>query len=167
LVKTASYCEKVKKIALFYVCTEKVQDKKYFYRKKVATTQVPLASAFLWTTKYELRGTKILNFTYDYQLINKEGKLEEKRALLEENGKKTHQENAELKNVKYVSKYLIYGPVGFLSRSWQSFFDYNIVGKDKVQGEDAIIISASPKSFMEENYNFGKIWVDDKDFSIL
>lgn len=169
LEKTASYCERVKKIALFYVCEEKIQDKKYLYRQKVATTRAPSISGFLWTTKYELRGTKTTNFTYDYQLINKEGRLEEKRVLLEESGKKTHKENAKLSHIKYVSKYLIYGPVGFLSKYWQEFFNYKIIGKDYnyINKEEAIIVSASPKSFMEENYNFGKIWVNDKDFSIL
>ena len=32
LNKTADYCERVKKIALYYVCLENTKDKKYFYR---------------------------------------------------------------------------------------------------------------------------------------
>ncbi|MFQ6052210.1 MAG: hypothetical protein ACE5K4_11035 [Candidatus Hydrothermarchaeota archaeon] len=69
--------------------------------------------------------------------------------------------------VKYVSKYLIFGPVGFLSKYWQGYFDYEIVGKDTVEGKKVIIIKSYPKSVMVENNNYGRIWIDEKDFSIL
>jgi len=57
--------------------------------------------------------------------------------------------------------------VGFLSYYWQNFFNYEITGEDSVKGEKAIIISAQPKEAMDENYNFGKIWVNADNFQVL
>ncbi len=93
--------------------------------------------------------------------------MREKRILLEEDGKKKHVEDVELRPVKYIGKYLVYGPVGFLSHYWQKRFDYKIVGEDIIDGKEAIIIASSPKQEMEENENYGRVWVDKKNFSIL
>ena len=110
--------------------------------------------------------------------------LKEKRILIEEDGKKKHVEYENLEEhyavlewMKYVSKGgLVYGSVGFLSKYWQNYFNYEIVGKNKLvfiesmkilEGRKTIIIEASPKRMMEENNNYGRIWVDEKDFSIL
>jgi len=163
LEKTGDYCEKVKKMALFYVCKEKIVKKRYFY--KTETYRKTLQGA--WKSRLKVKGTKKNTYTYDYQLIKKEDELKERRILLEEDGKKKLEENAELKMVKYVSKYLVFGPVGFMSKYWQDYFDYKIVGKDKVEGKEAIILNSFPISAIEENDNYGWIWVDEGDFSIL
>lgn len=167
LEKTGNYCERVKKIALFYVCKERIEKKTYFYKTETYQKKMPAVEAWTLMKRLKVKGTKRNSWTYDYQLIKKEGELKEKRDLLEKDGKKKHEDNAELKMVKYVSKYLIYGPVGFLSKYWQDYFEYEIVGKDIVDGKDAIIIKSYPKSEMVENNNFGRIWVDEMDFSIL
>jgi len=149
-------------LALYYICKEKITIKEnIFSRKTRATGLLRKERAF------QIRKINRQNYIYDYQLIRKAGELVEKRILLEENGKKRHIKNAELKNIKYVSKYLVFGPVGFLSYYWQNFFNYEITGEDSVKGEKAIIISAQPKEAMDENYNIGKIWVNTDNFKVL
>ena len=167
LEKTGDYCEKVKKMALFYVCKEKIVKKRYIYKTEDYRKKLPDIDAWTWHKRFKLKGTKKNTYTYDYQLIKKGDELKERRILLKENGKKKHEKNAELKMVKYISEYLVYGPVGFMSIYWQDYFDYEIVGKDKVGGKDAIIINSFPISDIEENENYGRIWVDKGDFSIL
>jgi len=167
LKKTGEYCKKVKRMALFYVCKENVVGKIYFYRKKDIIKRFEKLETDSGQKNKELKEKRKKTFTYDYQLVKKEEELREKRVLLEEDGKEKYEENAVLWVVKYVGKYLVFGPVGFLSKYWQNYFNYEIVGKDTVEGKDAIIIKSSPKEIREENNNFGKIWVDEKDFSIL
>lgn len=167
LEKTGDYCEKVKKMALFYVCKEKIVKKRYLYKTEDYRKKLLDVDAFTWHKRFKLKGAKKNTYTYDYQLIKKGDELKERRILLEENGKKKQEENAELKMVKYVSECLVYGPVGFMSNYWQDYFDYEIVGKDKVEGKDAIIINSFPISDIEENENYGRIWVDERDFMIL
>lgn len=162
LRKTAEYCERIKKLALYYICKEKITIKENIFSQKTRATGLLRKER-----PFQIRKINRQNYIYDYQLIRKAGELVEKRILLEENGKKRHRKNAELKNIKYTSKNLVFGPVGFLSYYWQNFFNYEITGEDSVKGEKAIIISAQPKEAMDENYNIGKIWVNTDNFKVL
>lgn len=92
--------------------------------------------------------------------------MSERRILLEKNKKKKQKENAELE-VGYSAKYLVYGPVGFLSRYWQDYFDYEITGEERIGGTLAVVVKATPKANNEENCNFARIWINDKDGSVL
>ena len=110
LKRTSAYCERIKQVALHYVCTEKIRDiENIFDRVTLSSGMVREARAF------SVRSTKRQSFIYDYQLIKKGEELQEQRILIEENGKKRNKKNADLKKLKYYSQYLVYGPVGFLS----------------------------------------------------
>jgi hypothetical protein len=161
LEKTSAYCERVKQIALYYVCKEKISDKEnHFSRITTASGMVREARA------YSIRSTETQTFTYDYQLVKKDEEIKEQRILLEENGKERREENAELKAIKYFSQYLVFGPVGFLSSAWQENFQYEILGEELLGDEQTVILKATPTEEREENYNIGRIWVGD-DFQIL
>lgn len=168
LEKTADYCEKVKNMALFYVCKEQIVDKKYIYKIRSPRMLIPddIFHHIQIGGELKLEAVKENTYIYDYQLVKKKGKLEEKRILLEENKKKKHEKNADLK-LKYKGKYLVYGAVGFLSKDWQNYFDYELIGKDFVNGTPALIVKASPKPFNFKNRNYARIWIGENDFSIL
>jgi len=168
LKKTAEYCERLKKMALFFVCHENIEEKIYFYnRTRVYVSEDHESAAPLQKVNLKQRRMKRSTYVYDYQMIKKGDKEEEKRILLKEGRKEKNVENAELKIRGYKAKFLVYGPVGFLSYYWQNHFTYEIIGQDEINGIKTIVISASPTEPREENYYFGKIWVDEKDFSIL
>ena len=162
LEKTGDYCEKVKAIALFYVCREKVEDKRHLFARRNLLNFSMSAGE-----KIKPRRIRTKTYSYDYQLVKKEEEPKEKRILLEEDGKEKHEENVEFRPVKYSGTYTVYGPVGFLSKKWQQHYRYEIVGEDIIDDKKAIIIESTPKNEREVNYNFGRIWVDEKDFSIL
>ncbi len=162
LKKSEDYCERVKDMALFYVCKEKVDDKRYFFKKRHL-----LEFSMSALEKLKARRIKKKTYTYDYQLVKKGKELRERRILLEENGKEKYEENIEFRPVKYYGKFLVYGPVGFLSKRWQPYFNYKIIGKDVVNDKKAIVIESTPIKEREENCNYGRVWVDEKDFSIL
>lgn len=162
LNKTANYCERVKGIALFYVCIENTKDKIYFYRSSRSIRESPYGESEIVPIRIlTLKRTRNYSYSFDYQLIKKGEELEEQRIPLKKKKKK-----AEL-DVRYSAKYLVYGPVGFLSRYWQAYFDYEIVGEEQIGETLATVIKASPNSNNEENRNFAKIWIDGKDGSIL
>ena len=156
------YCERVKRIALSYICNEEVGQKLYKYRVNLSrfTQEMPERMTYVFSDVREK------TYIHDYQLIKKEESLEERRILTQEDGKRTKKENALLRT-KYQGKYLVYGAVGFLSRDWQNHFDYEIVGPDRVGDLDAVVIKATPKSSNQKNRNTAKIWLVNKDFSIL
>lgn len=167
LEKTTIYCERLKKKALFFVCHENIKEKTNHYDRKRVYRRIESSGEHVWTTDLKLRRAKTNSYLYDYQLIKKEKEIKETRILLKENGKEKHEKNAKLKIKRYTSKFLVYGPVGFLSRYWQQHFNYELISQDCIDGKKAVVISAVPKAPREENYNFGRIWVDEDDFSIL
>ena len=162
LEKTKDYCEKVKAIALFYVCRERVVDERHLFGRR---NLLRFSMSALEDIKPRRIRTK--TYTYDYQLIKKGEAPKEKRILLGEDGREKYEENVEFRPVKYAGKYMVYGPVGFLSEQWQRHFDYEIAGEDIIDNKKAVIIRSTPKMERQANYNFGRIWVDEKDFSIL
>jgi hypothetical protein len=100
-------------------------------------------------------------------LIKKGTKIEESRILLEENGKKMKEKDAQLKAQMFYSKRSVFGPVGLLIRKNHDKYNYKILDEETVSGRETVIIEAKPKTEMREMPNYGKIWVDKKDYSIL
>jgi len=161
LKATGEYCERVKQIALHYTCLEKITDIEKFFGGMSRYSGLHRENMI-----FNVRRTRRQTYTYDYQLIKKGDELLEQRIMLEKNGKKRHQKNADLSHLKYFSQFLIYGPVGFLSRYWQSRFTYTYFDEDKINGEPVVIIQAVPNDVRLDNYNIGRIWIN-KDFQIL
>ncbi len=170
LDKTGEYCERIKKIALYYVCKENIAVKENLYRtvKNISPVINPYGDVSYDDTarKLKLRRTKKKSLIYDYQLVKKEKNLEEKRVLIQENRKKKQEKNAELKT-NYQAKYIIYGPVGFLSKYWQYYFDFEVTGEELIDNKKTILLKASPKPANKNNRNYATIWIDKNDFSIL
>jgi len=165
LEATGDYCERLKNLALYFVCQENIKEKTYAFRKTFTFSRLP--GGFGSVENLKVDKTEKTSYVYDYQMIKKGQDLEEKRILLEENGKKTHEEDAELKTLRMSAKYLVFGPVGFLGQFWQPHFRYEILGTEKIVRRPAIVIKASPNEVTTENYCFGRIWIDEKDSSIL
>ena len=155
LRSAGNYCERVKQIALHYICEENIVDLENFFQG---------ASHSLGMLREEralnIRRVKRQRYKYDYQLVRKGDGLSEQRILLEKNGKKKHKENADLSHLKYHSQYLIFGPVGFLSLYWQKHFSYSLIGEDTIDGEPVFVIRADPTEVRLDNYSIGRIWVN-------
>lgn len=167
LEETGEYCEKLKNMALDFVCQENIMEKTSEFGKRIVLTpgdRLRNSSSF---EDLKIIKTKKNSYIYDYQMIKKGDDFKEKRDLLQENGKKRNEKNVELKTLRMSSKFLVFGPVGFLSQSWQPNFVYEIIASEKIGQMKAVVLKASPKEFIEENYSFGKIWVDEADSSIL
>jgi hypothetical protein len=165
LEATGDYCERLENLALYFVCQENIKERTYAFRKMFILRQLP--GGFRPVEDLKVDKIEKKSYVYDYQMIKKGPDLKEKRILLEENGKKTHEEDVELKTLRLSAKYLVFGPVGFLSQFWQPHFRYEIVGTEKIDRRPAIVIKASPNEVTAENYCFGRIWIDEKDSSIL
>jgi hypothetical protein len=165
--ETGEYCEKLKNMALDFVCQEKIAEKTHEFGKTFVFRPAdrPRNSSFFEDLK--IVKTKKNSYIYDYQMIKKGDDFKEKRDFLEENRKKRKEKNVELKTLRMSSKFLVFGPVGFLSEAWQPYFFYEIIGSETIGQKKAVVLKASPKEFTEENHCFGKIWVDETDSSIL
>ena len=171
LKRTSEYCQRLLNSALHFVCIEDIKERidysrdnlpRNYERKKLQPLAGAVQAKQQWVTSI-----KNNRFIYDYQLIRKNGQIEERRILLEENGKKIHEENAPLKTELFEHKYIIAGPIGLLSSFWQERHDFRIIKDEKFKGEDAVIVEAIPKMPDEVQHLAGRVWVSKDDFSIL
>jgi hypothetical protein len=156
LERAAKYCEKVKNAALYFVCEERIEEEilKQSYRTSSPVFRTP-----------DRKDNHA--YIYDYQLIKKDGGVEEHRTLLEEDGKKKLVKDAPLKTKLFYSLKSVYGPVGFLSKESQSLYSFKLQGEDEFLGRKAYILKFRPKSGEKIDRNYGTIWVDKENSSVL
>jgi len=168
LADSAAYCERLKSMALDFVCREKIDEVSYEFDKRLGRVAV---SGDIDDTRLiedlKVRKTVRNAYLYDYQMIKKAGEYREQRDLLEENGRPSAEKNVRLKTMRVTTEFLVFGPVGFLGPYWQNHFVYAITGRDNLGGRETIVITASPSEVREENYYKARIWVDEKDLTIL
>jgi hypothetical protein len=170
LEKCAEYCERLARVVLDIVCTEKIVETIYGRRditlSMTKTSGVDTMQDQAHRSIQFRQRKNIHKYEYDYQLIRKDRKITEQRILIKEDGKDRNLKNAELK-MRFVHEYMVLGPHGLLSEEWQPYHDYKIVDEKKIWGKKAYVIEAVPKPGFTLDHSWGKIWVSKEDFCIL
>ncbi len=169
LNRCAVYCQKLADSALYFVCQEKIDEEIYEFRSGgivVVTGGGQDTVTYGTSSSLRRRATKS-SYVYDYQLLKKGERTEETRTLLEENGKKKDLKNAPLKTKRFFSWKPVFGPVGFLGREWHDVYNYELLKQEKVKGRETYVIKAKPKVPIEGKPNYGTLWVDKADSSVL
>lgn len=162
LGRCAAYCAKVRAAALHFVCEEKIDETLFEDRARMVSSKT--LDDVTYTTVRAGRNRLL----FDYQLIKREGTLEEKRTLLEFNGKKPDAPNASLKPRRFQSSNPVFGPVGFFDENWHEFYEYRLNRKhDRLLGREAYVIKVTPKIEIENKPNHGTLWVDTEDAGVL
>jgi len=167
LKKCAEYCERLANSALHFVCEETINEEinhGHFGGDRVVTIS---GGNIAMRSGAGGRNIERNEYVYDYQLIKKGNKIEETRTLLKENGKKKHEKNAPLKTKRFYSKRSVYGPIGLLGNEQQGKYDYKIIKEQTIKKRKTYVIEVTPKINIEGNPNFGKVWIDKEDFSVL
>ena len=85
LKRAAEYCQRLERVSLHYVCNEGISERIYFSWRSPSAFASKSFSLF-----------RENSYVYDYQLIRRDCDIKEQRILLEENGLRRHEENAEL-----------------------------------------------------------------------
>jgi hypothetical protein len=169
LQKCAEYCQKLASSAFYFVCQEKIKEDIYEFRSGggVIVTGGEEGAITYGTSPSFRRRAKKNSYVYDYQLVKKGEKVEETRTLLEENGRKKDLKNAPLKTQRFFSRKAVFGPVGFFGREWHDAYDYEFIKQDRVEGRETYVIKAKPKVPIEGKPNYGTLWVDKADSSVI
>ncbi len=143
LKKAEIYCRKLDRAALDFVCLEEVTEMTRHY--------TPRTDVYL----------------YDYQFIRKANEVKEQRNLIAVNGEKTEIQDSSLDTLVFQYKNVLFGPIGLLSKTWQPYHDYEFIGEDTVDGEEAVVIEVTPGPRLSEPHCYGKIWIKEDDGGIL
>jgi protein TonB len=167
----AEYCRKLSGSALYYVCHEKIRETvRKIAEEETAFNMHVIEENYVASARYwypVLRGAEKNVYVNDYQLINKNGKIEERRTLLEENGEKVGEKSASQGAKRSYSIQPIFIPVRLLSREQWPLFSYKIADEERIEGRKAYVIEAKPKRGRGRDIKGGKIWVDKATFRIL
>ncbi len=166
LKKCAEYCEKLSNSVLDFVCQEKFTEEIHNYIPRTRA-RYPRAGMWIVTDEGKVPAVERNIYIYDYQLIRKENRIQERRILLKENGKERKEEDAQLKTKRFEHKHIVFGPLGLLSVQSQRNFDYKIVKEEGYKGEKVYVLEINPKPSIEIEALFGRAWVRKNDFSIL
>ncbi len=75
--------------------------------------------------------------------------------------------DAQLKTKRFQHKFIVFGPIGLLSKKQQKNYEYKILKHVTYKKEKAVVLEALPKFPQENNALYGKIWIRKKDFAIL
>jgi hypothetical protein len=143
LEKTAYYCRRLDKAALDFVCLEEVSE-----------------MANRYTRHFDV-------FLYDYQFVRKKDEIKEQRDLIAIDGKKTSRPSPPIQPAAFRYKNVLFGPIGLLSEFWQGYHEYRFAGEERLFGEKAVVIEATPSSKAHEPHPYGRIWVKESDGSVL
>ena len=143
LTRSAEYCRRLSGAALDFVCLEEV--------KEETARLTPETKVFL----------------YDYQFIRKNEEAKEKRTLVAVDGKKVRAQETELQAVMFRYENVLFGPVGLLSKSWQAYHQYTVVGEQGEGTGKALVIEATPGPAPLEPHCYGRLWVREKDGAVL
>ncbi|MBN1273272.1 MAG: hypothetical protein JXB26_13475 [Candidatus Aminicenantes bacterium] len=161
LQKCADYCEKLIHASFDFTCYEEIDEEK----AQTNPTVLRISRALRRHSRIQTENFQKSSFLYDYQLIYKNKKFQEKRILLNENGEERNKKDAVLQT-KFKHRYAIFGPVGLLSSSSQRLHDYKIIGKEKGEEGEIFVLEVVPMDTAKVEHLYGKVWIKLPDVHI-
>ncbi len=170
LNRAAEYCERLRGEALFYTCQEKTSES----ARKI--NEVEMSFNYLVLEQYVasarhlypvLEGTLKAAYVNDYQLVVDEGRIKERRLLLEENGKRMRPETAVRKAPPLGDVLPILVPIQLLGREAQDSHSYTLTREETVRGTRSYVIEVKPRPGRKSNMKKATVWVDEGNYRIL
>jgi hypothetical protein len=170
------YCGKLERAALDFICLEEVEEKLDLSRddreamEEAAAGAVkdPTGAAFRPRSRFEIRrNPKAENtYLYDYQLVRRDGKIEEKRELLEKNGRRVAPGTPRQQLSAFNFADILLAPVRLLDAKFEEYYSYRLLAKETFDGSEAWVLEVLPR-LAGAHYLGGKLWLRTDDASVL
>jgi TonB family protein len=177
LDRCAEYCDRLNGLALDFICEETIRETHYNFGEGGewlgigSSLPTPLGVTpevtFVSTPLFDPELTTKNSYICDYLLIKKGEKLEERRILLQEDGRKMADRETLLEMKKFSVLRPFFAPIRLLDRGRQPIFSYTLIKEEKVNRKKTYLIEAVPKSVDTAGVQGGRIWVDVENFQIL
>lgn len=166
----ADYCQKLTGLALDFICEEAIKEIHYNFSSEEGGWLVhvygpPITSAR--TPLFDPKLTEKNSLVCDYLLVKKGEKIEERRILLQEDGRTMPDRETLLEEKKFSVLMPLFAPVQLLDRDRQPQFNYKLLKEEKVNKKKAYLMEAVLKSSEVAGIKSARIWVDVKTFQIL
>lgn len=150
------YCEKMKKSMFHFFCKEDIRETADFDHSMGMLGSGNSYKSFVKN-----------QYVYEYQLFQEKGKVTESRTLLEQNGIKKKEPDAELKITGMKYKKLIFAPISLVSGAAHPRYYYTLAGEEQLWDEPAVVVEALPVFYGDSMRLYGKVWISKTDFSVM
>ncbi|MCX6561085.1 MAG: TonB family protein [Candidatus Aminicenantes bacterium] len=181
LLLGASYCRRLSEAALDFVCQESIRSidcalhlPEKTVAEEIKTTTKPtgggefiaIANRRASLSRDPFK-TKTYRFSSDFQMIRKEGRTTERRALLESNVKKAAKGAGLPDEKRYASLKPLFAPLDVLAADRQESYDFRLLGQERIRGRSVAVIEATARSGAASRIPAAKIWIDSETSQIL
>jgi TonB family protein len=178
----AAYCERLSGAALDFVCHESI-------RSLDCALYLPETTASAGTTLTEKAtdskgtimiigprraplgrdpfNTKTYRFTCDFQMVKKQGEIEEQRILLQSNVKSAPKGAAPPDEKRYASLKPLFAPIEILATDRQESYEFRLLGREMNKGRSTAVIEAVARPGAPARIPAAKIWIDPESSQIL
>jgi TonB family protein len=177
LDRCADYCGKLAGAAMGFVCEERIKETHYSLLKNLHWGMLIVRNEPLGRGGWLVVGKKIQimdpkltkrnDFLCDYQIIRKEGRIDERRFVIKENGHTIAEQKKLLEEKRFSGLSSLFASLRILLKDRQPRFNFRIIDEEKTNGKKAYVIEAIPKSGDEDGIWSAKIWIDIESFQIL
>lgn len=158
LARCDAYCRRLFHSSFDFVCIEEE-------RQKMGGGGAPVNYMLLSLKQPREAGT--VTYEYDYRLVRKNLKIREVRTRIRCNGRRVDEKVVDPPVDHPGVEKIIFGPLAMFERRWQWRFRYRILGEESLWGEKTVVLDVIPRGRPGKNRFFGKVWVREKDGSVM
>lgn len=187
LKQARQYCARLEKAALDFICLEEVSEKVDISRDK-REGDVRMApdlsgqggrvtsgggytgyggGARPWSANPKSGDKNDHLYLFDYQFVRRNGKVEEKRVLLEKDGRKVSPKTPLPGNRPFNFSDVLLAPVQLLDDRFSEYYAYRLLGREAINGTEAWILEVKPRLTGVSKYLGARIWLRADDASVL
>lgn len=180
LEKCADYCDRLKGAAMDYICEETIRDVYFSLPTEEEQKKNPIVLSLvsrldgsvsqLGISSLPLPNphrTERNKYVCDYLFVKKGGGVQDKRIILEENGRKSPDRSKTLEERRFTTLTPFLAPVRLLGRDRQPLFDFRILKSEAIKGRPTIVIEVVPKPGNAAGVEHAKVWVEKKSSQVL
>ena len=177
LDRCAEYCDKLAGLALDFICEETIKEIHYNFGtgedwlwQVSSLPSPPSSSSKILTARtplFDPQLTEKKSYVSDYLLVKKGDKIDERRILLLEDGRKLPDRETLLEQKEFSVLRPFFAPIRLLERNRQPLFDYTFTKEEKINNRRAFLIEVIPKSVDTAGIQSGRVWVDEENSQIL
>ena len=142
----AAYCRKLGSAAFRYFCLEDVKEESWPGRSSYA---------------------KENTWRYDFQIVGKRSKINEKRRLLEKNGRKIKRKSSAQETI-FQSQLKFFAPIDLLGGANQNWYHYTILKEENIDGQPCLLVGIKARITNPDNPLLeGDAAINTRDGSVL
>ncbi|MCP4147080.1 MAG: hypothetical protein GY757_04955 [bacterium] len=173
LAGTAVYCERLKRSAFHFTCTEKIVETTQ--PLNTSSRELPDISRFSTrSVRGSIRkaekahsGDRVSKHRFFYRLIKNRENIKEKREKFVDESENQAKNTSPVMLTQFLTQRPVFAPVTLLAPERQSKYRFVLKKYSKRKGRRCAIIETYPLEKVENSSIYGLLWIDCDDFSVV